>query len=289
MGYVDDAFANLSQTLEISGTEQTLAAKRQEQIREYVSEAWTLEDHFLTGSYRRETKTKPLSDVDIFVVIDRNGPQAGLRRKGPSVVLEELRRALAKHFDRPFVDRMACTVNFGEGDEIVSFEVVPAFKRTAKGGGYEIPDSRTNSWIATNPKTHHEMSTEKNEACGGHFVPFVKMVKGINVELGKPVDRSFLLEVMAHGLVKEPFGRYQDEVRWFLATAVDGVNQGWPDPAGLGPDVNTMSSSERSHAGQALEGALAIAEDAVRLEDDGQERTSVEAWRKLFGWRMPRP
>ena len=34
---------------------------------------------------------------------------------------------------------------------------------------------------------------------------------------------SFLVEVMALGLVKEPFGRYQDEVRWFLASAAEGV------------------------------------------------------------------
>jgi hypothetical protein len=133
------------------------------------------------------------------------------------------------------------------------------------------------------------MSTAKNEACGGQFVPFVKMVKGINVQLGKPVQPSFLLEVMAHGVVKEPFGRYQDEVRWFLATAAEGVGHGWPDPAGLGPDVNAMTSSQRGDAGYALESALAVAEEAVRLENEGQERASVEAWRRLFDWRMPRP
>ena len=47
------------------------------------------------------------------------------------------------------------------------------------------------------------------------------MIKGINRELGEPVSPSFLLEVMAHALVKEPFGRYQDEIRWFLATAAE--------------------------------------------------------------------
>ena len=91
------------------------------------------------------------------------------------------------------IDRMACTVEFGS-DEIVSFDVVPAFKRT--GGGYEIPDTQA-GWIATNPKQHHELTTKKNTACGEMWVPFVKMVKGANRELGEPVEPSFLLEVMA--------------------------------------------------------------------------------------------
>jgi hypothetical protein len=115
------------------------------------------------------------------------------------------------------------------------------------------------------------------------------MVKAINRELGEPVSPSFLLEVMAQTLVKEPFGRYQDEIRWFLATAAEAIYDPWPDPAGLGPDVNTMTTAQRKQATTELNGALAIAEEAVRLEDDGQERAAVEQRRRLFAWRMPRP
>ena len=114
------------------------------------------------------------------------------------------------------------------------------------------------------------------------------MLKAINRVFGDPVTPSFLIEVMAQDLVKEPFGRYQDEVRWFLASASEGVADSWPDPAGLGPDVNTMTSSERSQAAKTLEDALELAEQAIRLEDDGQERAAVEEWRRLFSWRMPR-
>jgi len=57
MGYVDDAFAKLKSTLEIGKTEQDLAVRRHRQIRDHVRESWTLEEDFLTGSYRRETTT----------------------------------------------------------------------------------------------------------------------------------------------------------------------------------------------------------------------------------------
>jgi hypothetical protein len=286
MSYVDDAFSNLRGQLEITKTEEAQAKRRHKEIRDVVAEAWQLEDHFLTGSYRRHTKTKRLKDVDIFVVIDANGPQADLRKKGPAALLSELKAILDPKYDSVVVDRMACTVGFGTDEDIMSFDVVPAFKRTA--GGYEIPDT-VNGWIATNPKRHHELTSAKNKECDDDFVPFVKMVKGANRELGDPVEPSFLLEVMALDLVSTPFGRFQDELTWFFATAADQVTDDWPDPVGIGPGVNTMSSSERSQAADALRNAQQIAENAVWLEDQGKDRAAVEEWRKLFGWRMPRP
>lgn len=288
MGYVDDAFTNLKHTLEVTPTESNQAASRQSRIRDVVAGSWQLEDHFLTGSYRRGTKTKKLKDVDIFVVIDRSGPQAGLRRSGPASVLTALADVLAASYDDVTIDQLAVTVGYGRDQDIMSFDVVPAFKRNSAGGGYEIPDTLTGAWVATNPKTHHELSTAKNKECDLRFVPFVKMIKGLNREIGEPV-RSFLLEVMAQRLVIAPFGRYQDEIRWFLASSVEAIHQPWPDPAGLGPDVNTLTTAERTTAAAALRAALQIAEHAVHLEDDQQERAAVEQWRRLFGWRMPRP
>ena len=287
MGYVDDAFAKLKSTLEIGKTEQDLAVRRHHEIRDHVRESWTLEEDFLTGSYRRETKTKKLKDVDIFVVIDGDGPQAPLRQYGPTAVLGELASVLRPKYPDVYVDQMACVVGFGKEEEIMSFDIVPAFDR--EGGGYEIPDTRTGGWISTNPRIHHELSTAKNTACNGKFVPFVKMIKGMNRHLDELVNPSFLLEVMAQGIVLEPFGEYPEEVRWFLATAVEQVHDSWPDPAGLGPDVNTMSTVQRSAASRALTDALAVAEMAIDLAGDGHERSAVEQWRELFGWRMPRP
>ena len=286
MTYVDDAFANLKRQLKITKTEQDLAKRRHEEIRTLVAGEWQLADHFLTGSYRRDTKTKRLKDVDIFVVVDRNGSQGGLRQKGPAALLADLKAILDPHYDSVVVDQLACVIEFGADDEIMSFDVVPAFKRN--GGGWEIPDTER-GWIATNPKRHHELSTAKNAACDEKFVPFVKMVKGASRELGDPVHPSFLLEVMALELVSEPFGRYQDELNWFFATAAGEIRRAWPDPVGIGPDVNALSTSARKTAATALRDAQAITENAVWLEDQGKERAAVEEWRKLFGWRMPRP
>jgi hypothetical protein len=288
MSYVDDAFAKCKTTLEITATEEKFAISKHKDIRDLVRGTWQLEDDFLTGSYRRDTKTKKLKDVDIFVVIEPNGPQADLRNQHPSVVLEELRKLLKAQYSDVVADGFACVVKFGEEDEVASFEVVPAFKR--KGGGWEIPDADRSDWISTNPKIHHEQSTKKNGESDEKFVPFVKMIKGINRNFDEPITPPFLLEVMAQELVVPPFGRYQDEVTWFLASAAERIVEDWPDPAKIGPTVNgTMTATDRHKAAQTLTEWQRIAEKAVRLEDDGQERAAVDGWKQLFGWRMPRP
>jgi hypothetical protein len=146
------------------------------------------------------------------------------------------------------------------------------------------------SWMATDPTKHASLVTSKNKKCEDKFVPFIKMVKGINREANDAVKPSFLLEVMGLDLVLEPFGRYRDEIRFFLASAADRLIDDWPDPAGLGPNVNAgISTGERETLARSIRAWLAVAEEALLLENDGKERAAVEKWRKLFGWRMPLP
>ncbi len=288
MGYVDDAFANLKSNLEITATESQQAQTRHTNIREYLRKHWDVEDDFLEGSYRRDTKTKKLKDVDIFVVLDDDGAQAGYRSRPPGELIAALCDLLRDCWPDAYTDGMAVVIPFGPDDAVMSMEVVPAFNRD--GGGYLIPNPAAGTWTATDPSKHYDASVAKNKKCDEMYIPFVKMVKAINRELGEPVSPSFLLEVMAMSIVKPKFGRYQDEMVLFLATAAERIHEPWPDPAGIGPDVNSsMSPAEKDAAAAALRNAQAIAEAAVDLEDDGQERAAVEEWRKLFGTRMPRP
>jgi hypothetical protein len=285
MSYIDDAFEKLKSNLEITQTELDLAVTRHNVIREHIEATWTLADHFLTGSYARHTKTKKLKDVDIFVVIKPTGPQGNLAKGTGTAAVSALRNVLSTGWSDLDTDEHVVTINY-PGEDVTSYEVAPVFPR--KDGGYFMPNGT--AWMATDPTEHERLVTEKNEKCGGKFVPFIKMVKGINREANDAIQPSFLLEVMGLELVLEPFGRYRDEIRFFLASAADRLVDDWPDPAGLGPHVNAgIPKARREALARTMRGWLAIAEEALLLEDDGKERAAVDKWRKLFGWRMPLP
>jgi len=285
MGYIDDAFDKLKSNLEITQTEAGLASTRHTLIREHIERSWHLDDHFITGSYDRHTKTKKLKDVDIFVVLDPSGAQGGLLKGKGSAAVSALRDVLSTRWDDIDTDEHVVTINY-RGEDVASYEVAPAFPRSA--GGYFMPNGE--SWMVTDPNEHARLVTEKNKACDGKFVPFVKMVKGINREANDAINPSFLIEVMALDLVFEPFGRFRDEIRFFLASAAERITDDWPDPAGLGPLVNGgLSTAKRQQLAGVVKGWLALAEEALLLENEGKERAAVDKWRKLFGWRMPLP
>ena len=285
MSYVDDAFKNLKSNLQITPTESQLAQTRHRLVRKHIEASWELVEDFLTGSYKRDTKTKKLKDVDIFVVVDPKGPQGALADGTGTAAVLALRDLLAKRWNNLDADDNVVTVNYS-GEDVASYEVAPVFPRS--GGGYSMPNGA--AWMDTDPKEQAALVTAKNKACDAKFVPFVKMVKGVNREAGDPIEPAFLLEVMALDLVIEPFGRYRDEIRFFLASVADRIVDDWPDPVGLGPDVNAgVGIGRRRELSELVRGWLAVAEEALQLEYEGKLRAAVETWRELFGWRMPRP
>jgi len=286
---VGEAFEKDGKNLEITKTEEAQASRRHRGIRTVISDNFDIDDTFLTGSYARHTKTKPLKDVDIFCVLSPSRQQLNLYRKtSPSIVLGafcEKLRAGYKDYDIT-IGRRAVTIDFGKGEDVMSFDVVPAFPRS--GGGYEIPDRELDCWISTDPKIHAEEATAKNQAFNNRWKPLVKMIKGWNRHAGNPIRPSFLIEVVGLEIVRGNFVGYPTEIRGFLGTAAKRIVEDWPDPAGLGPDVNdAVSFSERSAAARALEDACRAAGYAQRLEHEDRSAGAIAAWRDLLGPLFP--
>ena len=65
--------------------------------------AFEIDDDFLTGSYARWTKTKPLKDVDIFCVLTKK--HRDYRDKLPSVLLADVEKVLVKKYGSGKVSR----------------------------------------------------------------------------------------------------------------------------------------------------------------------------------------
>ncbi|MGR7995071.1 CBASS oligonucleotide cyclase [Xanthobacter sp. ZOL 2024] len=286
-----EAFEKYRQRLELSETERKDTIKRHTEVRELIRADFAVDRDFLTGSYGRSTKTKPLKDVDVFFVLGQKEKDK-YRNKPSSELLDAFVKTLRKTYGDDAVEpgRRCATVEFekntkDEEGKVLSIDAVPAFDI---GDCYEIPDRILGQWIKTDPEIHAEQATTKNKELGGKWVPLVKMVKRWNRSAGKPIKPSFLIEVMMQELVDAPFTTYPSEVRRFFAAALDGIGKSWLDPAGYGPPVSDQMTSELiAKAKDSVRQAEMKAAIAVRYEQQGRQGDAIALWREIMGKYFP--
>ena len=296
---VDEAFRKFKSRLELNEREKQNASKRHTEVREHIRANFNIDRDFLTGSYARYTKTKPLKDIDIFFVLS-DSERKKYRDQAPSVVLEDFRNVLVDKYGKDAVRKQgrSVSVDFGvvvDAEDntdyrVVSVDVVPA---CTAGNDYEIPNSDTGKWMKTNPEIHAQEARDAHQAFSNEWKGLVRMVKywNNNSKHGKdkPVKPSFLIEVMAleclHGGWQ---GRFDYETQAFFASLADRVLDEWPDPAGLGSPVSDgMGEGRKFRAKELLEAASRDAANAIQLTKRGQNGDALKAWRQLFGPRFP--
>ena len=294
---VEDAFKKFKSRLELNDKEQANASNRQQEVRDYLDSKFKIERSFLTGSYARWTKTKPLKDVDIFFVL--KSAEAHYRTKAPSVVLTDFHAALVAEFgaDKAKKQNRSININFGvtadENDNtdyrLISVDVVPAFE---KAENYEIPDNELGKWILSNPEIHAAKAVEAHQAYSSEWKGLVRMVKYWNNNPAhgeKPVKPSFLIEVMALQCLQGGWGgSFAREIQALFATLADRIHEQWPDPAGLGPPIsNGMDAKQKDRAALLLRAASRSAAIAIDHVRNGRNGEALKTWRALFGPKFP--
>ena len=166
---VNEAFRKFKSRLELNEKEQRNASARHTEVREYLDTKFEVARSFLTGSYARYTKTKPIKDIDIFFVLKE--AERHYRSKSPSVVIGDFHDALVEKYGAAAVREQSRSVgvDFGvvvDADDntdyrVIGVDVVPAFP---SGDDYEIPDTGIGNWIKTNPEIHASKATTAHQA-----------------------------------------------------------------------------------------------------------------------------
>jgi hypothetical protein len=294
---VDEAFRKFKSRLELNDREQKNASARHTEVREYLVTKFAIDRSFLTGSYARYTKTKPLKDIDILFVLKES--EKDYRSEAPSVVVGDFFDALADKYGKNALRKQSRSVNLDFGVvidaedntdyRIVSVDVVPAF---AESNDYEIPDDDTGGWIKTNPEIHARKATTAHQAYSNEWKGLVRMVKywNNNPHHGeRPVKPSFLIEVMALQCLYGGWqGRFDYEIQGFFSTLADRIFDEWPDPAGLGPPIsNGMDAARKQRARDLLTAATRDATIAIDHARRGRNGEALKAWRALFGPKFP--
>jgi hypothetical protein len=286
MPTVPEAFEKFKSKISVpTKKESEDASKRQREIRNVIDENFDVDRDFLSGSYARHTKTKPLKDVDIFCVLGAD--EAHYRKKHPQDLLNAVAKVLSNKYgsNNVKVQRRSVGVEFVSSDKesVMSFDVVPAFDA---GRHYEVPDIKSSDqWTKTDPEIHKDKASAKQATYSNEWKGLVRMIKTWNCEQGKPVKPSFLLEVMALELFDGDFGDdYRYELKGFFSSAAIRIHDIWKDPAGLGQPISDgMSGTEKQAAQNALRAAEASCLRAIQFESQRKTTEALECWQALFG------
>jgi len=148
----------------------------------------SLRDHFLFGSYSRNTILPrimdPYSDVDYMVVFENDG----LR---PQAYLERLRTFVTRHYPEKSIYKSNPTIVLELNH--IRFELVPAVR--AFWNDYKIPAraSNFNDWIGTNPTDFNSKLIDTNKKENNLIKPLIRLVKYWNT-CNDSVFESYTLE-----------------------------------------------------------------------------------------------
>lgn len=277
-------FEKLRQNLEITDLQATTVSTSQQNVRSAIKSEINILDSFLAGSYRRNTMIAPMSeaDVDVFIILHPDYYE----QNGQALLLDKIKRILRKTYPKtPEISRngQAITIAFTD----FQVDVVPVFYRN--GGGFLIPDSILQRWIATDPKIHVEIWSKSNKDHNGDLVPLIKMIKGWNKQ-HSGLLRSFHLETLILQILNNvTISNYPSGVRYVFDKARLQVQYAVIDPAGYGGNVSAYldTVSKIQNVVSSMETAYNRAVEAERLALENKTKEAYDKWRLIWGDYFP--
>lgn len=277
--------------LRLGDEERNFIEEKQNALREKLRGKLSLQDDFLTGSYKRHTIIKPKSDdekfdVDVFVAFDKeeygDSELVDLRQ----AAVDTLHEIRSENGDLGITtineeQRRSVRVEFGNNFQI---DIVPAVQ-IEKDKLYKIFDRRTLEAVKSNPKLHGELLSKANEDTGGLLVPLIKILKAWKREKCDYV-KSFHIELMA--------------VKIFTGTTIESLPKGLlaffesagdyfsnaclKDPANTEMLIDEYLDKDgtREQICSLVETEKTVAKAAVEADESGDDDEAVEAWEKVF-------
>ncbi|MGP4028823.1 SMODS domain-containing nucleotidyltransferase [Actinomadura sp. 3N407] len=285
------AFDDFDGSLNLDSTERAAAQERHREITEVLRAAGLIVATFLQGSFARKTMLKPLKDVDMVVLLHPRFA-AMLRRPGGAaaamaLLQKEIEQVFAGvQFDLDGKSPHALQVTFA--DLSFTFDLVPAFADPDSEDIFiadrEHDDGR---WERSNTRVLNRVISERNQATDGMWVHQVRMLKSFKKNHCALVDTCGLLwEAFAHGAVTKRL-EHSEAITRTLAVAARLTMGTVYDPTGIDDLSAEWAPSERSSIIAALKGAARQAEEARRLEQDGEHAGAIEIWHQLIGDPFP--
>ncbi|HPE28698.1 MAG TPA: nucleotidyltransferase [Saccharofermentans sp.] len=271
------------------------------------------------GSFARNTKIRPLDDIDIMVSLMAEGSTyfeglltisidiangadrlKALCNPGTSTlnsikVVNKFVSALEavpqyKNADMKR-NQEAAVLQMNSYDW--SFDIVPCFFTVADVFGrsyYLIPDG-SGGWKKTDPRIDQDRTSNINQSHDGNVLNVIRIIKYWNKRPTMPPAGSYLLET----IILNYYSNKLTKASEFVDLEIPGVLEYiWlnilsdvQDPKGIQGNINHLSADERSKISARAWSDKNKAEDARFFETSKDYRASINKWSEIFGDKFP--
>lgn len=239
------------------------------------------EHRLMVGSWGRNTAINGFSDLDMIYILPKSLKENFHTSDGPREALTRTRAAIQAQYSSTYVrvDRLVVVVKF----EDYTFEVQPCFELDE--GDFEYPDTKSDTWKRTDPRSEIQAIRELNEESHGNARKVCRLARAWNrkhnVEMGGLlIDTMVWRFFQAYPTYLEIINQPEEMVRDFFQFLADRPRQeSW----------NALGSNQRVKVKKNFQ---AKAKKAVKLSDTAIEEASttmaLDKWRKVFGRFVPK-
>ncbi len=271
--------------------------------------------HIKFGSFARNTKIRPLDDIDLILAFSASGttytePIFGttytLHTQNSSTSLRALsdndvlnsRKIVNKivsslseieHYQKAEIHRRQEAATLELNSYEWKFDIVPAFYTTS--GIYLIPDGKGN-WKATDPRIDQNNVTAVNKKHDGKILQIIRTLKYWQKRASMPTMSSYLFEVIVLNFFnsKTEVSDYIDfELRDFWHHLENAINNPVIDTKGFQGDINTLDWFDRLKVSEKAKNTYDKAREAINFEtNDKDMRKSITKWCEIFGNNFPK-
>lgn len=228
---------------------------------------------FQNGSYDRDTIIRPLDDIDLFFVLDKEKyVDDDGKYPNPQTVLTKIKNYLndtADYKDKVKQDRPCVTVHLSDK----KFDILPCFGDDENG--YQIPNGDLSGWIFSNPVKHSERLTAVNKK-NNKTVPLVRIIKYWNKENKKLIPSFHIEEITIEIFNAVEFSNYEEGVYQWFHNALNFLGSGKFD-----------SADDYEAAKKKIEKAKKKIADAHAFYMDDKEGEAIKLYKEVFGDKFP--
>lgn len=275
-------FDGLIKNLKVSNAKEI--KDRRDEITKALNRAFrgsdsTSDNRLMVGSWGRNTAINGVSDLDLIYVLPSNLRDDYRKSGGPRKALEAAKYAIAEHYSTSEirVDRLVVSLKFTN----YLFEIQPVFE--TESGDFEYPDTYSDSWKITKPRSEIQAMKNINESTEGNARLLCRLARAWKSKNDVPMG-GLLIDTLVYRFLTStdlysPEAALPEIVRDFFKYLSELPKRSTFNALGSNQKVKI----KKNFQGKAKH-AYGLCVDAIGAEG---EAGMVSKWKKVFGKFVP--